>query len=205
MQHAAAVNLSTRAEPSAALPARLAATLFKHLAEQFGDRIADVYGSSTPAEVVQQWSEVLAGFAPEELGRGLTACRQRVFPPHPAEFARFCRPSLDPELAWLEAVDGQRERREGRKGEWSHPAVWRASCAMSFELRTRAYSDCAKRWAWVLQKEHRAGWGEPVPMPALQIAADVKVGAPPAAVRERMAQILASAGRGRMNESTKCG
>ncbi|KQM79832.1 hypothetical protein ASE76_01100 [Xylophilus sp. Leaf220] len=197
--------MSTRAEAQDALPKRVAAKLFLRLAEQFGDRMADMFASSTAEAVQQQWSEVLAGYAPEELARGLMACRQRVFPPHPAEFARLCRPSLDPELAWLEAVDGQRERREGRKGEWSHPAVWRASCAMSFELRTRAYSDCAKRWAWVLQKEHRAGWGEPVPMPALQIVADVKVGAPPAAVRERMAQILASAGRGRTNESTKCG
>lgn len=181
--------------PAGELDPRLAARLFLRLSEQFGDRIADMYASSSAQAVHAQWSAVLAGFAPEEIARGLNACRSRAYPPDVSQFARLCRPGMEPEWAWCEAVEGLRERAAGRMGEWTHPAVWRAACEMSHELAGQPFGNCRKRWEWLLNREFARGWGEPIPAPHLRLTSAVKVGPPPSATRERIAAILASARR----------
>jgi hypothetical protein len=51
------------------------------------------------------WSEELAGYTPEELKRGLAACKNRNFPVSFPEFVNLCRPVLTPEEA-LSGVNG---------------------------------------------------------------------------------------------------
>ena len=184
--------LPTAAEP---LPTPWVERIFDRLAAQLGAKVADMWAGTDPQAVKAEWAEALGGFRDEELRRGVVACRDRVFAPTLGEFRRLCRPALDPEVGWIEATAGLRDRDAGRMGAWSHPAVWRAACAMPLEVRTGTYAQQRKRWAWELEREFAAGWGDGVPAPTLQIASDVRTGPPSGGMRERIDTILRRAGR----------
>ncbi|MES2187292.1 MAG: hypothetical protein V4505_22270 [Pseudomonadota bacterium] len=179
--------------PAEPLPRRFVARVFERLGAQLGARMADLYAGVAPELVQVEWAEGLAGFVDDELRRGIAACRSRVFAPTLGEFMRLCRPGLDPELAWLEASAGLRARDGGALGAWSHPAVYRAACAMAFELRSDSYTRHKKRWAWELDRAFADGWGEGVPPPAPRLPHRPRTGPPPAVVRERLLQLLARA------------
>ncbi|MCS4508903.1 hypothetical protein [Xylophilus ampelinus] len=200
MQHlTTALSMPTPESSPERLPlSQLAvAQVFKSLGAQLGAKMADMYRGVEPIVLQAEWAERLSDLKRHELERGVAACADRRFAPTLGEFRQLCRPALDPETAWLEAAAGMREREAGRMGQWTHPAVWRAAHEMAHELRTKAFADCRKRWEWTMQRELASGWGAPVPPPLPLIEDDTKVGPPSSAVRERMARILASAGRAR--------
>lgn len=166
--------------------------VFTRLSAQLGNKMADLYSGADPQDVKNEWGTGLTGFKPSEIKRGLKACQTRIFAPTLGEFLRLCRPALDPELAWLEAAEGVKARNAGAIGEWSHPAVYRAAVAMAFELASSGYKQCHKTWGWRLEREFAAGWGEPVPPPALRIECEpAKRAAPSAEQRQKIAELLA--------------
>lgn len=110
-----------------------------------------------------EWAQSLAGFRPEELERGLAEMRNRKFIPTLGEFRVACRPALDPEAAWYEAEEGLKQRELGHRGEWTHPAIWRAACDMSLNIRSGEYARHRARWAAHLRRELARGWGDGVP------------------------------------------
>jgi len=176
------------AEP---LPQRWVARIFDRLTAQLGAKVADLY-AGVPAENVQaEWSSALAGFAPEEIDRGLRACQTRAFAPTLGEFTRLCRPGLDPELAWFEAGEGMRARENGEVGEWTHPAVYRAASQFAFELKTATFSQVRRRWEWTLQREFAKGWGESVPAPVARIEHKPVLRQPTEAERRALAELRA--------------
>lgn len=138
--------------------------------------------------MIKEWSEGLADMSEREIERGVSRCRTRTFPPSLGEFAQFCRPALDPEVAFLEAQDGLRARDKGEVGRWSHPAIWRAACAMSPEVRGGSFAAHRKRWEHALRNEYELGWGEDVPAPAKRIEHAHRPIPMPAHVRERLAK-----------------
>lgn len=80
-------------------------------------------------QAIANWRETWAdGFAeegvtPEEIRRGLSQCRRRFdWPPSFAEFLSACRPPINPEAAYHEAVKQMRNRASGADA-WSHPAT----------------------------------------------------------------------------------
>lgn len=148
------------------LPTEWVERLFARLAAIFGNRLANLYDGQPPQDVKREWAEALAGYRSDEIRRGLDECRTRAWPPALGEFCRMCRPCLDPERAWHEAVDGLLARDKGEVGEWTHPAVFRAACRLSLELRGGTYKHHSSRWQHVLSGELRAGWGEEIPKPA---------------------------------------
>lgn len=142
-------------------PLAVVEAVFGSLEGQLGAKLADLYGG-VPAETVKsEWAQGLAGFHPSELKRGLHACRSRVFAPTLGEFLRMCRPALDPEIGWLEAQAGMRERAAGGNGDWTHPAVYRAASGFEHELRSSSFRDQRKAWEWRLAREMARGWDEP--------------------------------------------
>lgn len=169
----------------------LAEAVFSRLACQLGARLADLWAGTDPWLVRAEWAQALADMQPEEIERGLRSCQSRPFAPTLGEFCRLCRPCLDPEMAWVEAVLGMECRQRGQVGSWSHPAVFRAATRLRYEVRSRSYNECRKRWTWVLTEELTRGWGEPVeaPLPALQDSSSRR-GPPSVRVRERIAVIL---------------
>ena len=174
------------------LQSRIGADVFARLVAQFGAKLLDHWSAAPGAR--EEWGQALADFHPVEIERGLRATRARAFVPVLGEFLQLCRPALDPETAWHEAADGMREREAGRRGRWSHPAVYRAAQAMAWELRTSHHAAQRKRWALQLQREFAQGWGDPIPDPTQRIAQqELRRGPPPPEIRARFAAILAAA------------
>lgn len=167
--------------------------VFARLYGQLGAKVGELF-KGVPSETVKsEWALGLEDCRPEEIERGLTAMRGRPFAPVLGEFLRLCRPALDAEMAWLEAVEGLRERLAGNTGSWTHPAIYRAAHVLSFELRTSTYAVQRKRWEWVLQRELSKGWGNEVPTPVPRLVAPpVCCSGPSAEVRARIAAILDS-------------
>lgn len=165
-------STSLLARSASASPALLSAVsdLFTRMSAAIGgDKIAMLYVDSAQEDVQQEWALGLMGYRGRELERGLAGMRGRIFAPNLGEFQRLCRPALDPEWAWHEAQAGLQERAAGRVGAWSHPAVWRAATAMSWELRTKTFAAARRQWEMTLAREFAAGWGEEVPEPAPRI------------------------------------
>lgn len=143
--------------------------VFKRLQAQLGVKLADLYAGVKPEEVRDEWASALGGYDNSEIIRGLDACQTRVFAPNLGEFLHLCRPALDPEIAWLEACNGIAARALGVKGDWSHPAVYRAAMIFVYELKQRSFKECKKSWAYTLQREFGRGWGKGVPDAPVQL------------------------------------
>lgn len=184
---------STAIEPRAQA---LIGKLFERIEGAIGNKAAALYEGATPEVVQAEWAEALAGFSDVEVMRGLAEVRKRPFAPNAGEFARMCRPALDPEYAWHEAGECLRQRdalgADGKPqaGDWSHPAVFRAANRMAQEVRGGDYRANRVRWGFILAREFAAGWGDPVEPPTLKVEHKPSLGPPPAAVREQMALIL---------------
>jgi hypothetical protein len=93
-----------------AVPETWIEAIFTRLSAQLGAKVADLWGGVPPETVKTEWAEALASFERAEITRGLKACQTRAFAPTLGEFLRLCRPALDPEVAWLEASEGMRDR-----------------------------------------------------------------------------------------------
>ena len=162
-------TLGSLTDPPASLPIEWIERIFLRLSAQLGAKVADLYAGVPPDAVKAEWGMALADFRPEEIQRGLAACATRVFAPTLGEFARVCRPCLDPETAFYEAKEGLRARERGEVGVWSHPAVYRAARQRQWEIAHYPYDKLRKEWGLLLERELRAGWGEAVAAPLISI------------------------------------
>jgi hypothetical protein len=171
------------------VPQKWVARIFERLTAQLGAKVSDLY-AGVPAENVQaEWANALAGFHPSEIDRGLRACATRPFAPTLGEFTRLCRPSLDPEVAFIEAAHCLMQRDLGEIGGWSHPAIYRAASKMNLEVRAGIYREVRKRWEVTLMREFEEGWSE-IPVPLTRITAQPAPARPPSAKeREKLAQM----------------
>lgn len=142
------------------LPEAWVERLFARLSALYGARLADLWRGADLEEVKDVWAVELADLSGEEIARGLAACRERKFPPTLPEFRELCRPPIDFEAAYREAVEQMRLREQGLD-RWSSPAIyWAAARIGSWDLRNSSYAAIAKRWQAELAKaleEQRAG------------------------------------------------
>lgn len=96
----------------------------------------------------QAWAEGFAeeGMTMAEIKRGIAECR-RLFdwPPSFPEFVKACRPALDYERAFIEAIEQMRKRETG-EDEWSTPAVYWAAVKVGGDLRAYPYNAIKGRW-----------------------------------------------------------
>jgi hypothetical protein len=96
----------------------------------------------------QAWAEGFAeeGITMAEIKRGIAECR-RLFdwPPSFAEFVKACRPALDYERAYEEAVE-QMRRRDAGEDSWSTPAVYWAATKLGVDLLAHPYQSIKGRW-----------------------------------------------------------
>jgi hypothetical protein len=152
--------------------------------------MAEMYVGVKPDLVQREWGIGLADYRPHEIARGLVKTSDAVFAPNLGEFKRMCRPALDPEIAWYEAIEGLRARENGETGQWSHPAVWRATHGMSYHMLNQTYAAMRRRWEVALDREFAKGWVEDVPPIAKQIEHRLTGTLPSADVRERMDRLI---------------
>lgn len=109
----------------------------------------------------ESWAEAFEeeGITPNDVKAGLKACRTRYdWPPSCAEFIKACKPSVDPTVAYYEAVNGMVARERGERGQWSHPSIfWAAIQVSAFDLKNQSYSQIKTRWEKALQEEMAKG------------------------------------------------
>lgn len=159
----------------------------------YGARFADMWRGTAPEAMKRVWSDALAEFSRDEIGRGVAACMSRDWPPTLPEFLKLCRPALDYERAFLEAVE-QMTRRASGADVWSSPAVYWAAAAIGTDLHAFTYQQIAKRWQAALDKAvQRIAAGElpheiPPRLEALPAPGESTV--PPDVARKRIREAL---------------
>ena len=139
---------STSRQP---LPAAWVERIFARLSAYYGSRFADAWRGCDLGEVRAAWSIALADYSGEEIARGLDACRLRDWPPTLPEFARLCRPPIDHEGAYHEAVE-QMHRRKAGSDRWSNPAIYWAAVDIGGDLMSRSYPEIRSRWQAALDR-----------------------------------------------------
>src|SRR5690625_3324815 len=117
------MQLTENVQMAQTLPAKWVAHLMAKMQAMYGAKFTQQWQGIDPAILQSEWAEQLAGFSGDELSRGLQACRERPWPPTLPEFMVLCRPPIQPEAAFYEAVTGLGQRRRGERGEWTHPAI----------------------------------------------------------------------------------
>lgn len=162
---------------------------FAWFAAMWGSKFADLWRGCNLAEVKALWAKELSALTPEERARGYAACRTRDWPPTLPEFLKLCRPPVDFESAYREAVE-QMAKRDMGADTWLSPAIfWAAVTIGAFELRNSTWNAIEKRWRRVLQAELDKGEWPPIPPRALAIEAPKVTPATSEAVAQRLAAI----------------
>ncbi len=118
------------------------------------------------------WAEAFEeeGITPKDIKAGLRVCRAKCeWPPSCAEFIKACRPSVDPMVAYYEAIAGIQSRAAGEMGKWSHPAIFWAAMPMAFDLGQLSFSQIKMRWERALSAQMDRGEWEPIPQPMIAL------------------------------------
>ncbi len=153
----------TNAQP---LPTAWVSKIIQKMKMMYGTKFTQQWAGIDPADLQTEWAEMLAGYTGEELGRGLDACRTRTFPPTLPEYMTLCRPPVQLESAFHEAIQGLIARRRGERGEWSHPAIYHAACKVgTHDMLNGNYQALRGRWEKALTDLLLDRSIEPVPEP----------------------------------------
>ncbi len=131
--------------------------LFNRLDGLYPHRWRSAFGSpQAVANWREAWADAFAeeGVTLDEIKAGLTACRRMFdWPPSMAEFLKACRPPIDPEAAFNEAVVQVAKRQEGAD-KWSHPAIfWTAHALGDFEMLHATWQGIKSRWSTLLAEQ----------------------------------------------------
>ena len=169
--------------------------LFERLGAMYGKHFADHWAGQSLETVKRVWREELADLSQDEVARGVSACRSRPWPPTLPEFLRLCRPALDYEAAFYEAVK-QLPRRADGTDSWSTSAVyWAAQAIGSHDLLSRGYDALKGRWRAALddaaEKVRRGELPDAVPERAEALPEPGRTSVPPEVARERVAELRA--------------
>lgn len=146
-----------------------------------GDRVHEsmqaIYGASyirqwqsvSPAKMKEMWEFALSKFSEREIQAGLNGCLLRKYPPNLPEFLDMCRPQIDFEDAFHQAVAGLSARRQGLVGDWSHPAIYYTAIQMASEVLSGTYKQHKSRWDSLLSAQLEVLEYDPIPSPPLQL------------------------------------
>jgi hypothetical protein len=97
----------------------------------------------------QAWGEELheRGITLMEVKAGLDSCikKHKDWPPNFPQFLECCKPEIDYEAAFLEAVEQMRLREKGLD-KWSHCAVYCAAVRFGCDINNFPYLSIKTRW-----------------------------------------------------------
>lgn len=155
----------------------------------YGARFADMWRGCDLAGIKQVWAAELGDYSREEIARGVASCRTRDWPPTLPEFLKLCRPAIDYERAYHEAVEQMRKREDGAD-TWSTPAVFWAACKLGGDLRAHPYHAIKGRWAAALDaaSQDLAAGKLPAEIPERRVAlpAPGQISIPPEEAKRRL-------------------
>ncbi|MFU1907703.1 hypothetical protein [Bordetella avium] len=142
----------------------LGALVINEMRLMYGTKFGQQWQGLTARELKDSWDQKLSGLTEREVRTGLTACLTRDWPPSLPEFLRLCRPWMNPEVAYHEAVVGMASRRRGDMGTWSHPAIyWAAVHVGPHDLLNSSYSVMKTRWERAFGDELAKGQWHGIP------------------------------------------
>jgi len=154
------------------LPQTWATRLVHRLVMTYGTRFWQAYEGIGEVELAQHWARELAGFTGAEIAAGLAACKTRPWPPTLPEFMALCRPWMDAQVAFQQAVAGMSAMRKGEIGNWPHPAVyWAAVRVGTHDVLACGWQTMRNRWEAALAEVLAQGAWHPIPAPAAQLPA----------------------------------
>jgi hypothetical protein len=157
----------------------------------YGQKFTDQWRGVDPTYLKTVWAEELASYSADEIKRGLSACRTRPWPPTLPEFLTLCRPPIDPEAAFIEAVRELRKR-DSNEDTWSHPAIfWTTRHFATQDLMGAAYMTIKNRWGQALAAELAKGQWPEIPERTIALPAPGKTMANPEKVKEILAGLRA--------------
>jgi hypothetical protein len=137
--------------------------LLKFLMLTYGQKFTDLWRGVTPGEMKAVWSMALSGYTSDEIQRGLKVCMTHIWPPTLPEFLMWCRPPMDYEVAFVEAVNQMRNRDDG-SDTWSQPAIyWAAVEFGAWDLRQATWDRVKARWTRILEEQLAKSDLPPVP------------------------------------------
>lgn len=135
--------------------------LFANMEMLYGARMEKMWQGQDKVKVMSFWYSKLSEFGRDEFTRGVKALDKQDYPPTLPQFIKLCRPDIDANVAYFEAVKGMRERSRGEKGTWSHPAIFWTAASMTFDLLNASYQQIEKRWKAELAKQlEKSAWAE---------------------------------------------
>lgn len=150
------------------LPLNWVEAIHRKFVTYWGEAFLNKWNAIPMDELLVAWSEELAGYTPEELKRGLAACKEKTFPVSFPEFLMLCRPVLTPERALAEALT-QSQLRPGGKDKWSHPAVFWTFYNLSWEFKNLTTKELEKRWVPEFQQVMAKGSWPEVPVAQTEV------------------------------------
>lgn len=154
---------------------------------------ADFQNEIAIANWKETWSEAFdeEGVTPAEIKTGLTNCRRMFdWPPSLTEFLRACRPGLDPETAFHEAVRGLICRQKGERGTWSHPAIYHAAVDVGqHDVLNCTYGAVKARWEKCLLAQLAKGDWAQIPEASIALPAPAKTEQSNAEAKAAMSRI----------------
>ena len=152
------------------LPTAWIEKLFDRMAALYGNKFADMWRGSDVAMVKELWAQELGKLTRDEVTKGAQALMTLEWPPTLPQFIKLCRPPLDAQKAFVEALNGLVARDRGEVGVWSHPAIfWATTRIGAFDMKNSTYPQIMGRWQAALEDElAKKEWTE-IPKPALQI------------------------------------
>lgn len=168
-------ELSILDQDQPAVPLHWVESLFSRMQLYYGNRFLDMFCNANMDDVKLVWAQQMALLTEDELRRGVAALIAREWPPSLPEFVKLCKLSVDPEVAYFEAVEQGIAREEGKPNRWSSPAIYWAWRAIGgYEFRTQSYGYLKGRWSKILAAEVAKGEWLPIPDMALQLGVNMK-------------------------------
>lgn len=160
----------------------------------YGAKFSDQWAGVSEAVFISTWARGIAGYTREEIKAGVAACKALKWPPTLPEFLLLCRPPLNYERAYLEAVEQMAQRAAGSPEQWTNPAFFWAAASLGPDLKNVQYRTLETRWRYALDKaieDVAAGRRGEVPAPALAIAHNPTHTPMPDSVREMLRGLTA--------------
>jgi len=164
--------LQREAPPDEQVAPDWAVLLINDLHLTYGTRFLQAWEGVSKAELALRWARALADVAPQEISTGLAACMLRPWPPTLPEFVMLCRPWMEPEIAFQQAVKGMMARQQGKRGYWAHPAIyWAALRIGSHDILAGNWQTLKIRWEAAFRHLLAQTNLHPVPAPAQALPA----------------------------------
>lgn len=151
-------------------PQQVMDRLFLRLTAFYGTKLADAYAGISMESLQAMWAEELGGYSLDEINAGVQACRSLKWPPTLPEFLAYCRPPVNVEASYFEAVTNMGLREKGQHPRYTHPAIyWVADEIGPWDLRNVPHRFMAARWADAMRRQLAKGQWKEVPPPPLRL------------------------------------